>query len=116
MQQKYELVSGSVTANNATPTVALIAAPGASEVIRVTAFVITVTLAATGGSGIVSLKDGTTTMMSWDANALMNSQINMGEAIGYPLSAGNALNLVAENAGGNQATVNGSAVGYLLEV
>lgn len=115
MQQRYELVSGSATVTNATPTLALIAAPAAGEVIRVTAFVITVTLAATGGSGIVSVKDGTTTLMSWDANALMNSQINLGEGIGFPLTAGNAFNLVAENAVGNQATVNGSAVGYLLE-
>jgi hypothetical protein len=115
MQQKYQIVSGTGTANNATPTVALIAAQGAGKVIRITAYIITVTTAATGGSGIVSFKDGTTTLMSWDANALMNSQVNLGEGIGYPISANSAFNLVAENAGGNQATVNGSCVGYVVQ-
>lgn len=115
MQQRYKTTSGTGTANNAGATIVLLAAPASNEIVRVTAYVLTVTLAASGGSGIVSLKDGTTTLMSWDANALMNSQVNFGEALGFPLSAGNALNLVVESAGGNQATANASAVGYICK-
>ena len=115
MHQRYEVLSGSGTVNNATPSIALIAAPLAGETIRLTAFVVSVTTAATGGSGVVTLKDGSNVIQRWDANGTMASQIHLGDALGYPLTPGNALNLVVENAVANQATAYASAVGYLME-
>lgn len=113
-QQKYPIVSGSGNVNNGAATVAVIAGPGASKLNRLTAGVISVTVAATAGGGRITLKDGTTVIQSWDANAITNYQFNYGENIGYPLSANSALNLVAEGAAGNQATAYASVVGYTV--
>jgi pyruvate/2-oxoglutarate dehydrogenase complex dihydrolipoamide acyltransferase (E2) component len=113
-QQKYILVSGSANVNNGAATAAVIAAPGAAKLNRLTAGIISVTVAATGGSGRITLKDGTNVIQSWDANSITNYQFNYGENVGYPLSANNALNLVAEGAGANQATAYASCVGYTV--
>lgn len=110
--QKYVLLNGSGSVTNASQTLAIIAAPTAGQAIRLTAGVLAITVAATGGGGIVSLKDGSTVIQSWDANAISNFQFTYGEGIGYPLTAGNALNLVVSAAVTNQATVFCMVVGY----
>ncbi len=113
-QQKYPLVSGSANVAQGSATAALVTGPTAPKLTRLTAGVISVTVAAAAGGGRVTLKDGTTVIQSWDANAVVNYQFNYGENIGYPLSAGGTLNLVVEGAGGNQATAYASVVGYTV--
>lgn len=112
--QKYVLLSGSGSVSNGTQTIAIIAAPAANQAIRLTAGVLAVTVAATGGGGIVSLKDGTNVIQSWDVNAISNFQFTFGESIGYPLTVGNALNLTVSAAVTNQATVFCMVVGYRM--
>lgn len=112
MIQKYQSLNGSGTANNGAATVALITGV-AGKAIRVTGGSISVTTAAVGGTGKVSLKDGATVIMSWDANAVSNIAFNFGETTGYPVTAGNSLNLVTEGAVTTQATVFGAVVGFM---
>jgi hypothetical protein len=112
MIQKYVMLNGSGSATNASATLALIAGQ-AGKVIRVTGGSIAVTTAAVGGSGKVSLKDGTTVIMSWDANSVANISFNFGETTGYPLTAGNTLNVVTEGAVTTQATIFAAMVGFL---
>jgi hypothetical protein len=115
MQQKYPLVAGSATVSNGAATSQVIAAQGAGKVIRLGRGVLSVVVAATGGGGRISLKDGTNVIMSWDADAIQNIGIVFHESTGYPGTANTAVNLVAEGAGGNQATcfiaINGFVVG-----
>ena len=114
MLQKYPMVSGSTNVAQGSATSILIAAPAAGKTTRLTTGVIAVTVAATGGSGRVSIKDGSTIIQSWDANAISNYQFNYGAEIGFPLTLNNALNLVVEGAVTNQATAYASAVGYTI--
>lgn len=115
MQQKYPLVAGAASVSNGAATIQLIAAPGAGKVNRYARGVISVVVAATGGGGKISLKDGTTVIMSWDADAIQSIGVVFHESTGYPGTANTALNLVAEGAASNQATcfaaINGFVVG-----
>lgn len=113
MIQKYQLLSGSGSATNASATTVLITGVS-GKAIRLTAGTLSITLAAVGGGGKVSLKDGSTVIMSWDANSLTASiPFNFGENSGYPLTAGNTLNLVVESAVTTQATAFASVVGFM---
>ncbi len=113
MQQKYKLLAGATSVSNASPSSQIIAAQGAGKVIRVGRGVISVVVAATGGGGKISLKDGTNVLMSWDADAIQTIGIVFHESTGLPGTANNALNLVAEGAGGNQATCFVALNGFL---
>lgn len=103
MFQDARLTQGKGTVVEGAATVELIAAPGAGKVIRLIGGVITVTLVATGGGGVVSLKDGTTVIFSAEGDATGSIPFYFGEQ-GYPLTANTALNLVAESAVTNEAT------------
>lgn len=111
MLQKYPLVSGATSVTNATATNAIIAAQ-TGKTIRVTAIILSVTTASSGGTGIVSIQDGSTTIIQFSAAAVMNMQVNLGDQLGYPLTSGNALNVVVSGAT-TQATAYASAVGYI---
>lgn len=112
MIQKYSTFSGAGSAANGAATTAIVAAPATGKAYRLTAGTLSVVVAATGGSGKVSLKDGTTVIMSWDGNAVGNIMgFNFGE-IGYPVSG--AINLVVESAVTNQATAFAAVVGFIL--
>ncbi len=104
MQQKYPLVASAKSVSNASPSAVVFAAQGAGKVTRIARGVLSVVVAATGGGGLISLKNGSTVIMSWDADAITNIGIVFHESTGYPGTANTAVNLVAEGAGGNQAT------------
>lgn len=99
------LTSGKVTVNNAGagPTAVLAAVTG--KTIIAMGAIITVTLAATAGGGIVNFLNGTTAIESFDANAVNTYYLNFGDR-GYPLTQGSALQISVTGAGGNQATAN----------
>ncbi len=96
-------VNGTASVTNVSATAAIIAAQGANKVMRITKGVVAVTLAATGGSGVVNLQDGSTVIMKWDANAVGAYPFDFGD-IGYPLSANSAFNLTVTTAVTNQAS------------
>ena len=111
MAQTFGLtvLTGNGSANNAGATTSIIASPGATKVIRVMKGVVSVTTAAAGGGGLVRICDGTTTIMQWDANAVKGYTFDYGD-IGFPLTAGNAFQLIVSGAGVTQATANIMAV------
>lgn len=109
MASQLKQVNGTASVTNAGATGSIIAAQGAGTALRVTRGVISVTLAATGGSGLIRLCDGTNTIMQWDANAVMNAPFDFGEA-GYPLTANTALQVIASGAVTNQASGTCAAV------
>lgn len=105
-------LQGTVGVTNGGATGSIIAAQGAGKVIRVKSGCVSVTLAATGATGLIRLCDGTTTIMQWDANAVMSASFDFGDA-GYPLTANTALQLIASGAGTNQASGTCAAVAIL---
>lgn len=108
------LLQGNGAATNAGATKAIIAAQGAGTNIRLIKANISIYVAATGGSGLWSLQDGSTVIHQGDANSIQSqiSQVDFGDE-GYPLSANNALNLVVSGAVTNQASVYCSAIAVL---
>lgn len=110
---RYPTTSGAGSASNGGATTAILAAPGTGKRLYLRSGVVSVTVAATGGSGMVTLKDGSTVIQRWDANALGSYPFDYGE-IGYPLSLNSALNLVVESAVTNQATAFCSLSGWTV--
>lgn len=102
-------VNGTASVTTGAATATIIAAQGAGTVLRVTRGVVSVTFAATGATGLIRLCDGTTTIMQWDANAVMSAAFDFGDA-GYPLTANTALALIVSGAGTNQASGTCAAV------
>jgi hypothetical protein len=111
MLQKYVLLSGATSVSNSTTTNSIIAGQ-AGKTFFITAIILTVTTASSGGTGIVSIQNGSNTIIQFSAAAVMSMQVNLGDQIGYPLSSGNALTLTVSGAT-TQATAYASAVGYI---
>lgn len=115
MSQVFGLqqVNGNGTAaDGGTATTSVIAAQGAGKVIRITRGVLAVTLAATGGSGLVRICDGTTTIQQWDGNAIGAFKFDFGDT-GYPLTANTAFQIIVSGAITAQATASIAAVGLV---
>lgn len=108
---QYTIAYGNGQATNAAASKEVIAAPS-SGALRVQRGVVNVTTAATGGGGVVSLKNGTTVFAQFDGNAVGNNVFDFGD-VGYPLTALTALNLVVESAATTQATAYATVVGYV---
>lgn len=113
MQQKYQVATGNGNVSNSSVSATLIAGV-AGKTLRVTFGTFSVTTAATGGGGRISLKDGSNIIMSWDGNAAASHTLNYGESTGYPLTQGNSLVLVVEGAVSNQATGYGAVIAYFM--
>lgn len=114
MQSDYKEFSGRASVNNAAASAAVIAAPGAGKRYRIVGGIINVTLAATGATGTVAVRDGSTDIITVDANAVGTFPFYFSESNGYPVTANTAINLVAANAGTNQASANVALVGYIV--
>lgn len=113
MQANYPILEGKATVNNGAASASVIAAQGSGEKIRLTGATISITVAATGTGGLVSLKDGTTVIVSYPADAVGVHYFDAGED-GYSLSDNTALNVVAEGAATTQATAFVVAGGYRI--
>ena len=112
-EQNYPLISAAASVTNGAPSVAAIAAPGAGRKNVIAWGVLTISLAATGGGGVVSLKDGSTVLCSFPAAAVNVFYVQLGDN-GYYMSANSALNLVAESAVTNQASAQLLITGYIV--
>lgn len=112
MAETYPIVSGTAEAVNGDVDKTVLAAPGAGKITRLQHAVISVTVAATGGTGEVALEDGAggTRIFEADADAVGVYLIDFGDA-GYPLTANTVLNLTVDGAGTNQASARCTAVG-----
>ena len=106
----YPQLSGTGSAANGAADTEIIAAT-AGKITRLQKAVVSVSLAAVGGGGEVALEDaaGGTRIWEADADALGVYNIDFGE-LGYPLTAGNALNLTVDGAVTTQATAYCTAV------
>lgn len=113
MPQNFGLqqTQGNISATNGGTTGVIIAAQS-GKVLRIREGSVSVYLAATGATGLVRICDGTTTIMQWDANAVGGFQFDFGEA-GYPLTSGNAFQLIVSGAGTNQASAYCAAVAWV---
>lgn len=106
LNQYKLLTSGKVVVANgsAGPTAVLAAVTGKTIVLM--GGIITITVAATGGSGVVNILDGTTVLQLFDANTIaLTYPFNFGNR-GYPLTQGNAFQISVTTAVTNQATAN----------
>lgn len=114
MDNKFRLASGTGTVNNGAATTTLIAAPGSGKKLRITWGSIGVTVAATGGGGVVSLKDGSNNIIiSFPASSVDSHYIEFGND-GIPLPDNSALQLVVEGAITNQATAYAAIAGFII--
>lgn len=107
----YKWLSGTALAANGDVDKEVIAAQ--TKPIRILAGTINVTVAATGGGGKVALEDaaGGTVIWQADANAVAGHRIDFGP-LGYPLTAGNALNLTVDGAVTNQASARATITAF----
>lgn len=92
-----------VTDGAAGPVAVLAAVTG--RTIIVMGAVLNVTTAATGGSGVVNILDGTTVLASFEADASGYYPIDFGNR-GYPLTQGNAFQVSVTSAVTTQASAN----------
>jgi len=75
-----------------------------------------VTLAATGGTGIVTVRDGVagTILIQVDGDTIDNQrEVDLDDGRGYPLTSGNSLSLEVSGAGTNEASAFAVAVGEI---
>ena len=110
---KFRLVRAKGNVNNGAASTAIVAAPGVGKAIAITWGTIAITAAAVGGGGLVSLKDGSTVIISYPANTSDVYYLELGDD-GYQLTANSALNLVVEGALTTQATVFAIICGYTV--
>lgn len=110
-----QFTTGTDEVANGSEEATIIAAPGAGKVIRVLGGIVTVTLAATGGGGLVKLEDGSggTAFVKIDADAVGFYPFNFGPR-GYPLTANTLLNLTVDSAGTNEATATATITAYVV--
>lgn len=111
----YQVARGSVEAANGDVDKTVIAAQGANKTLRLKYAIVSVTLAATGGTGEVALEDGVggTRFFEADADAVGVYRIDFGEW-GYPLTSNTLLNLTVDGAGTNQATARCMAIAKVV--
>lgn len=102
-------VDGVGTATNGGTTASVIAAQGVGKVMRVTKGVVGVTVAATGGGGLVRLCNGTTTIAQWPGDALGGYPFDFGDA-GIALTSNTALQVIVSGAATTQASATITAV------
>ena len=109
-------IQGTATVSDGAATAAILASQGGVKKIRLKFAIITVTTAAVGGTGLISLKDGSTVIISVDADAVGTHVLAFGDhpEMGYDLTAATALNVVAEGAGTTQATASAVAIATVL--
>lgn len=112
-QFTYRSLSGTATVNDGGADATVIAAPGASRVLRVLKGYVTVHVAAAGGSGKVALEDGVggTRFFEADADAVGHFPINL-EPEGFPLTANTLLNLTVDGAVTTQATATATITAF----
>lgn len=110
----YTWVTGVGTVANTDEDKTIIAAQGAGKVVRVMKAVVSVTLVATGGGGLVALEDaaGGTRFFEADADGLGVYVIDFGPR-GFPLTANAVLNLTVDGAGTNEASARATIVAYV---
>lgn len=114
MLNNYRTFAGKATVNNGAASAAVVAAPGAGKALYLVSGVVNVTVAATGGGGVVEIRDGATMIMAFDANAVGNNAFSFGAELGYPMTANTAINIVAASAATTQATANVALAGYIV--
>jgi len=109
---RYQNQQGTVEVSNSSASGELIAAVSGKKVYCTRAFV-NITTAATSGGGLFKLLDGAggSTILELDANSIASHQFDFGDT-GYELGSGNILQAGVIGAGGNQATVSVTALGY----
>ena len=110
---RYQNQQGTASpANGSDVTKTIIAGVSGKKVYCTRAFV-NITTAATSGGGLFKLLDGAggSTILELDANSIASHQFDFGDT-GYELGSGNILQAGVIGAGGNQATVSVTALGY----
>lgn len=106
LSQYKLLTSGKITVaqGSAGPTAVLSAVSGKTIILM--GGIIAITVAATGGGGVVNILDGSTVLQLFDANTIAETYyLNFGNR-GYPLTQGNAFQISVTTAVTNQATAN----------
>lgn len=115
-----QIINGFATATGSGGTTdvdaTVIAAQGANTVLRLTKAVISVTTAATGGGGAVTLENGVggTRLVSVPGAAVGVHVIDFGDD-GYPLSANTLLNLTVDGATTTEANATCAALAYVTK-
>ena len=102
-------VTGTASVSNGTPSATVIAAQGPGKTLRITKGTLAVTTAAVGGGGVVNLLDGSTVLMTWDANAVKDYYFDFGD-VGYKLSSNSALGVSVTTAVTTQASATCAAI------
>jgi hypothetical protein len=110
----YQTTTGTGEAADGAVDAEIIAAV-TGKVIRVLKGVLTVHVAAAGNAGKAALEDGAggTRFFEVDADTVGEYQLDFGPT-GYPLTAGNALNLTVDEDGATEATATCTVTAYLL--
>ena len=110
----YITVEGTGEAADGSADATVIAAV-TGKVIKVLTGILTVHVAAAGNAGKAALEDGAggTRFLEVDADTVGEYPIDFGPR-GYPLTAGNALNLTVDEDGATEATATATITAYLL--
>lgn len=107
-------LNGTDLSTNASADKTIIAAQGVGKTFRVMSGVVSVTVAAVGGGGLVALENGVDGTVIWQANADASGvyQIDF-RPVGYPLTENTLLNLTVNGAATTQASARATIVAIL---
>ena len=111
----YKHTSGTAESADGDVDNLVLAAPGASKVLRVLTGILTVHVASAGNAGKAALEDGAggTRVFEVDADTVGEYAIDFGP-LGYPLTANTGLNLTVDEDGGTEATATCTVTAYIL--
>ena len=103
--QQFSPLNGTAEASDGGADATVIAAQGASVVIRLLKAVVMIRVAAAGGGGEVAIEDGVggTRIFVADADSEGVHNVDFGD-FGYPLTANTLLNVTVDGAATTQAT------------
>jgi hypothetical protein len=117
MENQYKQISGrAIPATGAPNVLKTVLASATDCVVRLISAHIFVTVAATGGGGILQLKDGSTVLWQCVASAVGQYDIDFHDGLGYPISAGTDLTVLVSGAVTNQASAVVLATGFLTGI
>lgn len=116
MDNQYKQISGRAAPATGADVLKTVLASDTGCVVRLISAHIFITVAATGGGGILQLKNESTVLWQCVASAIGQYDIDFHDGLGYPMAVATDLTVLVSGAITNQASAIVLATGFLTGV